>query len=310
MRFTLDQLATFDCIARLGSFNSAARHLNLTQPTVSQRIRELEMSLGQPLFVRRGPRTDLTTAGETLLAPARKMLAMSQGISARFSASAPLNGNLRFGTTDTFAHVCLVEMIERVEAIYPGISIAVCVDNSATVGRMLLDGQIDIAIVSQPDLGNDVVAIELGYNTMAWVAGSTLRLPTGPVGAELLAEHHLALTAPPSRLHATVMNWFAESGIAPRRVSTCNSLFVIADMVLQGQAIGALPVSAIRRHIAARQIRILDVSPPLGGHRAALCYRRDNPSPGLQEVAQIVRELADKHRLFTTMTSGAAQRDS
>ncbi len=299
MRFTLDQLAAFDCIARLGSFNAAARHMSLTQPTVSQRIRELELALGRPLFARRGPRTELTTEGETLLGPAREMLAMSHGIAARFSAAAPLNGNLRFGSTDTFAHVCLIEMIGRVEAIYPGISIAVCVDNSATISRLLQEGQIDVAVISQPELGGDIVASELGQNAMAWLAGAGLRLPSGPLGAEVLAEQHLALTAPPSRLHATVTNWFVEAGIAPRRISTCNSLFVIADMVDQGLAVGALPVSAMRRQIAARRVRVLDVSPSLGGHRAALCYRRDNLSPGLREVAQVVRELVDKHRLFT-----------
>ncbi|RDJ20652.1 LysR family transcriptional regulator [Bosea caraganae] len=298
MRFTLDQLATFDCIARLGSFNAAARHMNLTQPTISQRVRELEMALGHPLFVRRGPRTQLTTEGETLLGPARDMLAMSQTIASRFSSATPLNGSLRFGSTDTFAHVCLAEMIERVEAIYPGISIAACVDNSAMINRLLQEGQIDIAVISQPEFGNDIVTSELGYNAMAWVAGSGLRLPAGPISAGTLAEQHLLLTAPPSRLHATVMNWFAEAGVTPRRISTCNSLFVIADMVDQGLAVGVLPVSAVRRQIAARRVRVLDVSPSLGGHRAALCYRRDNLSPGLQEVAQIVRDLVDKHQLF------------
>jgi DNA-binding transcriptional LysR family regulator len=297
MRFTLDQLATFDCIARLGSFNAAARQLNLTQPTVSQRIRELESAIGNPVFYRKGARSELTPTGEELLQPAREILATSQKIANRFSGAAPLNGNLRFGTTDTFAHVCLVEMIERVEAIHPGISLSVCVDNSATVSRMLQAGQIDIAIISQPDFGEDIVSIDLGYNAMDWIAGPRLRLPPGPISPEVLADHHLVLTAPPSRLHATVVNWFAELGLTPRRISTCNSLFVIADVVAQGQAIGTLPVSAIRRHSAARQIRVLDIVPSLR-HKASLCFRRNNSSAGLQEVADIVRELAERHKLF------------
>ncbi|MFO7309255.1 MAG: LysR family transcriptional regulator [Pseudomonadota bacterium] len=299
MRFTLDQLVTFDCITRLGSFSAAARHLNLTQPTVSQRIRELEQAIGNPVFVRRGTGLQLTPAGEELLQPAREMLAVSQRITRRFGGNTPLNGNLRFGTTDTFAHVCLAEMIERVEAIYPGISLSVCVDNSSTIGRMLVAGQVDIAIVSQPELGEDIVSIELGYNTMNWVAGPKSHLPSGPVRAEVLAEQHIVLAAPPSRLHATVTNWFAGLGLSPRQVSTCNSLFVIADIVAQGSAIGILPVAALRGHSPARQLRVLHVEPRIR-HRAALCYRRDNPSPGLQEVAEIVRSLVDKHQVFAT----------
>lgn len=54
MRLTVGQLSGFDCIVRLGSFNTAARHMNLAQPTVSQRIRELALALGRPLFARTG----------------------------------------------------------------------------------------------------------------------------------------------------------------------------------------------------------------------------------------------------------------
>ena len=56
MNVTLSQLRAFERIVRLGSFHAAARDLHLTQPSVSQRIRELEVVLQTPLFVRRGPR--------------------------------------------------------------------------------------------------------------------------------------------------------------------------------------------------------------------------------------------------------------
>ena len=51
---TLSQLETFLWIARLGSFHAAAERLGLSQPSISLRIRELERSLGTPLFHRRG----------------------------------------------------------------------------------------------------------------------------------------------------------------------------------------------------------------------------------------------------------------
>ena len=67
MDLTLAQLRTFDCIVRLGSFHAAARELGLTQPSVSQRIRELETTLGTALFIRRGPRVSLTAEGHALI---------------------------------------------------------------------------------------------------------------------------------------------------------------------------------------------------------------------------------------------------
>jgi Bacterial regulatory helix-turn-helix protein, lysR family len=54
MRFTLAQLKAFYWIAKLGTVRDAARHLNLAQPTVSLRIRDLETALGTMLFERLG----------------------------------------------------------------------------------------------------------------------------------------------------------------------------------------------------------------------------------------------------------------
>lgn len=59
-------LFTFEAAARLGSFSRAARELNITQPAVSHAIARLERHIGQALFVRAGPKLDLTPSGERL----------------------------------------------------------------------------------------------------------------------------------------------------------------------------------------------------------------------------------------------------
>jgi DNA-binding transcriptional LysR family regulator len=60
-------------IADTGSLSAAARALRLTQPTVSRRLAELEGALGAPLFVRAVDGTTLTSLGERLIEPARRM---------------------------------------------------------------------------------------------------------------------------------------------------------------------------------------------------------------------------------------------
>jgi DNA-binding transcriptional LysR family regulator len=299
MRITLDQLETFDNIVRLGSFNAAARKHGLTQPTVSQRIRELESALKTQLFVRHGPRIRLTSDGEALRDFAQSMLRISRDMAARFDKSGPLKGNLRFGTTDTFAQTCLIPMIKRVEEIYPGIKISVFVDDSSTISRLLECGEIDTAIISQPNLSDDIVEINVGRNQLAWVAGMSMALPLGPLQADLLASHHIVISAPPSRLHQTVLNWFADANVSPARISASNNISVIIQMALAGTAISVLPISVVRAHIDANQLRVLEVSPSLDTHNVSICYRRDCDSIGLTEIIKIARELISEHRLYS-----------
>ncbi|MCW5807929.1 MAG: LysR family transcriptional regulator, partial [Deltaproteobacteria bacterium] len=60
-------------VAETGSLSAAARRLQLTQPTVSRRLAELEAGLGEALFVRAVDGTTPTPFGERLLEPARRM---------------------------------------------------------------------------------------------------------------------------------------------------------------------------------------------------------------------------------------------
>lgn len=61
----------FDATVRLGSFTAAAEELNVTQPTISYRIKTLEERLGITLFLRRGRATELTFEGRVVLGQVR-----------------------------------------------------------------------------------------------------------------------------------------------------------------------------------------------------------------------------------------------
>src|SRR3989442_2937072 len=95
MNVTLSQLKTFERIVRLGSFHAAARELRLTQPSVSQRIRELETMLRTRLFIRRGPRISLTAEGHALIEYADRLLGTAGEMIEPFRTRDPLKGMLR-----------------------------------------------------------------------------------------------------------------------------------------------------------------------------------------------------------------------
>src|SRR5260221_11791537 len=107
MNVTLSQLRAFERIVRLGSFHAAARELRLSQPSVSQRIRELEAVLKTPLFVRRGPRVSLTAEGHALVEYADRVLGAAGDMVERVATRDPTNGMLPLGVTESFALVCL-----------------------------------------------------------------------------------------------------------------------------------------------------------------------------------------------------------
>jgi DNA-binding transcriptional LysR family regulator len=298
MHVTLGQLRAFERIVRLGSFHAAALELKLSQPSVSQRIRELEGALQTPLFVRRGPRIGLTAEGHALVEYADRMLTTAGELVERFRTRDPLKGTLRLGVNETFAFICLPDLLKRMEQQYPAIRTSVFVGDTGIVSARLNDQALDIAVVSEPTVAPHVSQEPLGSNAFGWFASTSLTLPRRTFTPADLEHYQLLVPPPPARLHATVAKWFAEASVKPRRISTCNSIHATAETIAQGAAIGVVPVRIMHAAVEKRGVRLLKMNPPLPAHQVAICYQIREFGPGLKVLVQLIRELASRNKLF------------
>ena len=106
-RVTIAQIEAFCCIMRYGSFRAAASHLNLTQPTLSIRIRGMEDVLGFQLFKKVGRGSQPTMNAEAILPQAERLLVMAEDFTTRPKPTDALRGSLRLGAPDCFGTICL-----------------------------------------------------------------------------------------------------------------------------------------------------------------------------------------------------------
>ena len=92
------QLQVFIDVLETGSFSAAATKLHMTQPGVSQQIRSLENYLNVKLFVRRGHGVELTAVGQSLVEPARRLIALSKATEDSLAARrGEVSGRIRLG---------------------------------------------------------------------------------------------------------------------------------------------------------------------------------------------------------------------
>src|SRR4051794_15959776 len=79
-QISLRQLRCFITVAEELHFRRAAERLNMTQPPLTQRIKDMERDLGVQLFHRQRKRVELTEAGRMVLKSAREVLAQTEGL--------------------------------------------------------------------------------------------------------------------------------------------------------------------------------------------------------------------------------------
>jgi DNA-binding transcriptional LysR family regulator len=141
---------TFLMIAETGSFIEAARRMNVTQSTVSSRVRNLESLLGRQLFERSKVGAQITPAGEQFQKHALAMVRVWQQAQLDVGFSGQHDQHLAVGAEATLWQGLLVSWIANLKADYPELALTAVTDTGPMLTQRLLDGTLDVAVVYQP----------------------------------------------------------------------------------------------------------------------------------------------------------------
>ena len=151
---TLRHLRIFCAVLEQGSMSAAAQSLFMTQPSVSQAIRELEQHYGCVLFERMGRRLAVTPAGERLYPRARALVEQFEELEQAQSREGQRQ-LLRIGANLTVGSALLHDYLARLEQRCPGAEIQVYVSRSADLIQRLNENRLDLALTEalsdQPD---------------------------------------------------------------------------------------------------------------------------------------------------------------
>ena len=135
----------------------AAKKLHVSQPSLSLQIRQLEDSLGAPLFIRGPKGMALTSAGRALLPFAKKMLEMLQhAVQATASVHTGVGLPLRFGYSPFVNHELVSETLSAFPELVPEGKIEPSSECSGQLMTMVAEGHLEAALVSMPISDKDL----------------------------------------------------------------------------------------------------------------------------------------------------------
>ena len=144
---TTQQIQYIIAITEEGSFSAAAKKLVVTQPSISQLVKNIEYTIGAPLFDRTTQPIKLTPVGIAYYEAAKKIENVNRELQNRVSEINDLQfGTLTIGTSPFRAACMLPKSIAYFKEKYPGISINIISEPIEILKQYLLDGNIDICI--------------------------------------------------------------------------------------------------------------------------------------------------------------------
>jgi aminoethylphosphonate catabolism LysR family transcriptional regulator len=237
MRYT--QLRSFHWVARSGGFTGAARAIRVSQPALTQQVRQLERDFGVELFQRRGRRVVLTETGHGLLTITQRMFAQEAEALTFLDESRDLrSGHLRIGAVAPF-HV--MDMLAAFNARYPGVHVSVALGNSRAIVQGLLDYATDVAVLAHIDPDRRLTAIPYSRNPVVVMA---------PAGHRLARRRSIRLAELDGQamIHreqgSTTRRSFeaalTHAGVAPRFVMEIGSREAVREAVAKGIGLGVV----------------------------------------------------------------------
>jgi DNA-binding transcriptional LysR family regulator len=259
-QLTLKQLEAFVGVVDMGSFRKAAAVLGTTQPNISNRILTLEESLGVILMHRDAGSVRLTEKGRELLAVARQVLWNAEAFLEAAGRQDLVADRLRLGVTELIACTWLHPFLRHFRSVYPSVSVELEVGLSVEIEKMLITGQIDLALQTGPFEHETGGSLPLGTYRYIWVAApaitpeanpkaSIAALLKGPVlthGRHTLASRELAKLVDTRK-------------IATDQIVYSNSLASCVQMAVDGMGYALLPAALVRDQVKAGSLREVSI---------------------------------------------------
>jgi LysR family cyn operon transcriptional activator len=263
-------------VADHGGFTRAAEALHVSQPTLSQQIRQLEESLGVDLFDRTSRSVKPTDAGEAYIECARRVLVeLEAGKRALHDVKDLSRGSLRLAMTPTFMAYLVGPLVRDYVARYPGIHLEIFELSMDDIEAGLADDSLDIAIAFTPVRNPDIECVPAFVETLGVMVGREHPLYDSSLvlSPNDIAQLDFALLAPGYITRVSVDEYFRQHGITPKVQIEVNSVSTLLEVIRHAPIATMLPEAIATEDRALRRLRVESEAPQRG---AALLRRKNN----------------------------------
>ena len=281
MQVNLELYRVFFMAATCGSLTKAAKELYISQPAVSQSIKQLESQLGGKLFVRTNKGMKLTYEGKVIFDYIKKAYGLIDMAERKFSELKELSiGEISIGASDTITKYYLLPYIKRFNAKYPDITIRMTNKTSQESIALLKDHEVDMAFINLPipeETGGLSVTECMKVNDCFVCSPAYRKKISGPLSPKDIPTYPIIMLEKISTSRIAVDNAFAAYDVYLQPSLELGSVSTVIDFVKMSMGIGIVGREFVAGELAAGELVEVPTTFNLPSRTVAMAVNADVP---------------------------------
>lgn len=284
---------------------AAAAKLYISQPTVSQAIRELEEHYGVLLFERLKRRLYITDAGKKLFAYAKRVLKEFDELEEKMLGLGRRE-KIRIGSTITVGESILSDLINELTKKEPNIEVYSYMNNTRAIAAKLLNYEIDIGIVEGEIKSPDLICIPEVKDYLVLICSTDHPFAKRKtVKLKELANESFAMREKGSGTRELFERYMIDSGIEIKIAFEGNSPEAIKKEVINNSYLAVLSVLLVETEVKNSQIHVIECADGAWDRYFSIVYHKDKVlTKGMESLIGIIKDYKDaSSRIITDSPS-------
>ncbi len=279
----LELYRVFYTVARCGSLTKAAEELYISQPAVSQAIKQLENQLGTPLFNRTRRGMELSAqGGELVYKDVERALGLLNGVEEHLAELRnDATGTLRIGASETIFQYVLAEKLVEYHKRYPQVKFDLISDVSPRTIEQLKTGEIDVGFLNLPIREDAEVNISESIFLLndIFIAGEAFaELKEKQLSVWDLQRYPLIMMEENTVARSSLERYAKSLGVSLQPAVEVDSWGFMKKLVVEGMGIGCIPREYALRRMGEGTMFELNVAPSMPSRSVGLALKK-NASP-------------------------------
>lgn len=288
---TIRHLRIFIEVVKHGNMSAAAAELFISQPTVSQAIRELEEHYGVLLFERLNRKLYITDAGEKLFSYAESVVNQFDDLEEKMF-NMNKKERIRIGATITIGQCILSDIINRFYKRESNVEVYSYMNNTQDIENKLLSSEIDIAIVEGKIKSPDLISIPEANDYLVLVCSTKHPFAKRKtIKLKELEGESFAMREKGSGTRELFESYMSANGLKIKTTFEGNSPEVIKKEVINNNCLAVISICLVEAEVKNSQIHVIESAEGAWDRKFSIVYHKDKVlTKGMESLIKTIKD--------------------